>query len=628
MRSLKDTVKQRLGQMSLRDKIGQMLLCGFHGTEPEGEVEKLLRGYPIGGVVYFARNVVSPEQVERLSSGLQDIAQASGNVPLWVAIDQEGGMVARITQGIALMPGQMAIAAAGSMQYAYEAARISGMELKSMGINMNFAPVLDVNNNANNPVIGVRSFGESPEAVAEFGAATIAGFQNAGIAATAKHFPGHGDTDTDSHLDLPVITHDKARVNRVELEPFRAAIVEGVDAMMSAHIYFPALEPERLPVTLSHSVLTGLLRKELGYEGMIVTDCMEMNAIAVHYGTVDAAVLAVEAGADMVLISHTAQLQMEAFAALENAVSSGRISERRINESVKRLLTYKAKRGLLEMESSTAIEASIIKTKNVSGKQEPEEQQRMDGESVMTSITNPGDMPFIQSMNAMEPRIDEEPLSDLEQVTDMEQVRQVTDMELISAMKPQSALASSHASLRRNDPLHHKVARRISEKSITRVRDTQHMLPLQKERTLVITVAAEVTSIADEQLDEAATLGAALSAQGLDVVDLMVAADEIAISSARLLQAAEAEDVKQIVVGTYNAGSPSGDPQCRLIGWIGQIGKPLVVVALRSPYDLQKLPDVQTYIAAYESRPLALSSAAKALMGQIPFEGKLPVSLD
>ncbi|PYE42352.1 beta-N-acetylhexosaminidase [Paenibacillus barcinonensis] len=581
MRSLKDTVKQRLGQMSLRDKIGQMLLCGFHGTEPKDEVEKLLRGYPMGGVVYFARNVVSPEQVERLSSGLQDIAQASGNVPLWVAIDQEGGMVARITQGIALMPGQMAIAAAGSRQDAYEAARISGMELRSMGINMNFAPVLDVNNNANNPVIGVRSFGESPEAVAEFGAATIAGFQNAGIAATAKHFPGHGDTDTDSHLDLPVITHDRARVDQVELAPFRAAVAEGTDAMMSAHIYFPALEPERLPVTLSHAVLTGLLRKELGYEGMIVTDCMEMNAIAVHYGTVDAAVLAVEAGADMVLISHTAELQMQAFEALMGAVDSGRISERRINESVKRLLTYKAKRGLLEMESSA--------------------------------------VPVRQSGNAAELHSDEEQRSVMERVLDMEPV---------PVTEHRSTSASASALFRRNDPMHHEVARRISEKSITLVRDTRDMLPLKKERTLVITVAAEVTSIADEQLDGVATLGAALSAQGLDVVDLMVAADEIAISSARLLQAAEAEDVKQIVVGTYNAGSPSGDPQCRLIGWVRQLGKPLAVVALRSPYDLQKLPDVQTYIAAYESRPLAMSSVAKAMMGHIPFEGKLPVSLE
>ncbi|MDT0124989.1 beta-N-acetylhexosaminidase [Paenibacillus sp. RRE4] len=576
MRSLKDRVKQRIGQMTLRDKIGQMLLCGFHGTEPEGEIEKLLGDYPIGGIVYFARNVVSPEQVERLSGGLQNIAQASGNVPLWIAIDQEGGMVARITEGIALIPGQMAIAAAGSVQDAYAAARISGAELQSMGINMNFAPVLDVNNNASNPVIGVRSFGESAEKVADFGAASIAGFQQAGIAATAKHFPGHGDSDTDSHLDLPVITHDRTRVDQVELVPFRVAIAEGVDAMMSAHIYFPALEPERLPVTLSHSVLTGLLRKELGYEGMILTDCMEMKAIATHYGTVDAAVMAVEAGADMVLISHTAQLQVGAFEALMNAVKSGRISERRIDESVKRLLTYKMKRGLMNvemgLESGTAVEISA----------------GMSRKSGVDDIHMP---PAVvrDSMNANQPFADP---------------------------------------FQRNSPQHQEVARRISEKSITLIRDAQHMLPLKQERTLVITVAAEVTSIADEQLDGGATLGAALSAQGLDVVDMRVAADEIALSSARLLQAAEAVDVRQIVIGTYNAGSPSGDPQCRLIGWLQQLGKPLAVTALRSPYDLQKLPDVQTYIAAYESRPLAMSSAAKAMMGQIPFKGDLPVTIE
>ncbi|WP_339834852.1 beta-N-acetylhexosaminidase [Paenibacillus sp. FSL R7-0272] len=569
MRSLKDRVKQRIGQMSLRDKIGQMLLCGFHGTEPEGGIEKLLGDYPIGGIVYFARNVVSPEQVERLSGGLQNIAQASGNVPLWIAIDQEGGMVARITEGIALMPGQMAIAAAGSVQDAYAAARISGTELQSMGINMNFAPVLDVNNNASNPVIGVRSFGESAEKVADFGAASIAGFQQAGIAATAKHFPGHGDTDTDSHLDLPVITHDRTRVDQVELVPFRAAIAEGVDAMMSAHIYFPALEPERLPVTLSHSVLTGLLRKELGYEGMILTDCMEMKAIATHYGTVDAAVMAVEAGADMVLISHTAQLQVEAFEALMNAVKSGRISERRIDESVKRLLTYKMKRGLMNVEMSVSMSG-------ISG---------VDDIHATPAVVHNS----INSMNVNQPVA---------------------------------------VPFQRNSPPHQEVAQRISEKSITLIRDAQHMLPLKQERTLVITVAAEVTSIADEQLDGGATLGAALSAQGLEVVDMRVAADEIALSSARLLQAAEAVDVGQIVIGTHNAGSPSGDPQCRLIGWLQQLGKPLAVTALRSPYDLQKLPDVQTYIAAYESRPLAMSSAAKAMMGQIPFKGELPVTID
>lgn len=558
----KEIYPVKLKQMTLREKIGQMLLCGFHGTEAAGDVDAFLRKYPIGGVIYFARNVESPEQVERLSSGLQRIAVDSGNVPLWISIDQEGGMVARITEGITLMPGQMAIAAAGSIEDAYQAAYISGVELRSMGINMNFAPVLDVNNNAANPVIGVRSFGESPQSVAAYGARSIAGVQDAGISATAKHFPGHGDTDTDSHLDLPVIPHDRERVERVELIPFRAAIEAGVDAMMSAHIYFPALEPERLPVTLSRAVLSGLLRQELGYDGMIVTDCMEMDAIAANYGTVDAAVMAVEAGADLVLISHTAQLQAGAFEALLAAVQSGRISEARIDESVTRLLKYKAKRGLMEKGTGTG-----------TGNDEVHD-------SVSTSLS-------------------------AEVLTD----------------------SASSKLQERNQPLHQEVARRISENSITLVRDQLNMLPLKPERTLVITVATSVTTIADEQLTQAVTLGSALSHCGLDVFEVTVTPEEVAIRSARLLQAAEEDDVRQIVVGTYNAGSASGDPQCRLIGWLQQLGKPLAVVALRSPYDLLAIPEVQVYVAAYESRPLAMDSAARALMGHIPFAGKLPVSI-
>lgn len=559
----KEIYPLKLKQMTLREKIGQMLLCGFHGTEAAGDVDAFLRKYPIGGVIYFARNVESPEQVERLSSGLQRIAVDSGNVPLWISIDQEGGMVARITEGIALMPGQMAIAAAGSTQDAYQAAYISGVELRSMGINMNFAPVLDVNNNAANPVIGVRSFGESPQSVAEYGARTIAGIQDAGIAATAKHFPGHGDTDTDSHLDLPVITHDRERVERVELIPFRAAIAAGVDAMMSAHIYFPALEPERLPVTLSRAVLSGLLRQELGYDGMIVTDCMEMDAIAANYGTVNAAVMAVEAGADLVLISHSAHLQAGAFEALLAAVQSGRISEARIDESVARLLKYKAKRGLLEKGMDTGDD-------EVHG-------------TVSTSLSAE------------------------------------------ASIHPVSSKHQGHQD--RNQPLHQEVARRISENSITLVRDQLNMLPLKPERTLVITVATSVTTIADEQLTQAVTLGSALLHCGLDVVDLTVTPEEVAIRSARLLQAAEEDDIRQIVVGTYNAGSAAGDPQCRLIGWLQQLGKPLAVVALRSPYDLLAIPEVKVYVAAYESRPLAMDSAARALLGHIPFAGKLPVSI-
>lgn len=548
-----------LKQMTLREKIGQMLLCGFHGTEASEDIESLLTDFPIGGVIYFARNVESPEQVEQLSKGLQDIARGRGNLPLWISIDQEGGMVARITQGIALMPGQMAIAAAGSPEDAYEAARISGLELKSMGINMNFAPLLDINNNPANPVIGVRSFGEEPEAVAEFGVHTIRGLQDAGLAATAKHFPGHGDTDIDSHLDLPVIAHGRERVERVELVPFRAAIAAGVDAMMSAHIYFPALEPQRLPVTLSSNVLSGLLRKELGYEGLIVTDCMEMDAIAVHYGTVEAAVMAVEAGADLVLISHTAKLQRDSFGALVQAVESGRISEKRIDESVLRLLTYKAKRGLLRMDA-------------------------------------------------------EEPAAVVG--------RQKDDAMSLAAAAPEQA-----ERVERGDRSHLDVARRISENSITLVRDEEGMLPLKLERTLVITVGTEVTTIADEKIVQSPTLGSALADCGLEVVDLTVSPEDVASDSARLLQAAEDEGVKQIVVGTYNAVNPSGYPQRRLIGRLIRLGKPIAVVALRSPYDLLAFPDASVYVAAYESRPLAMQSIARALTGQIPFAGKLPVSL-
>lgn len=337
-----------VAEMSLSDKIGQMLMCGFEGTVvPDDGIRELIAKGGIGGVIYFARNVETPEQVAGMTAELQQAAAEGGKAPLWISIDQEGGMVARITEGVALMPGGMAIAAAGSVEDAYQAALISGRELSAMGINLNYAPVLDVNNNARNPVIGVRSFGESPEKVADYGAATIRGFQDAGVAATAKHFPGHGDTDVDSHLDLPTVRHDRARMDSVELVPFRRAIAEGVDAMMSAHIYFPALEQEKLPVTLSKAVLTGLLREELGFGGIIMTDCMEMNAIAEHYGTVEASVLAIAAGADIVLISHRADRQLAAIEAILHAVAEGRISEARIDDSVRRLLALKVKRGVI-----------------------------------------------------------------------------------------------------------------------------------------------------------------------------------------------------------------------------------------------------------------------------------------
>lgn len=273
---------------------------------------------------------------------------------MWIAIDQEGGMVARIDhKRVSRIPGNMALGATGNPDYSYGVSRVSAEELLQLGINMNFAPCLDVNNNARNPVIGVRSFGEDPERVAEHGVAVIKAFQEKGLSAAAKHFPGHGDTNVDSHMGLATVEHDLDRLQQVELKPFIEAIRAGVDVIMTAHVIFPAIEPERIPATLSRSVLTGLLREDLAYDGIIVTDCLEMHAIAKFFGIGEGAVNAIEAGADVVLVSHTLNDQIEAIEAVKHAVRTGRISEKTIDAAVTRILALKNKR-LVSLKTSDA----------------------------------------------------------------------------------------------------------------------------------------------------------------------------------------------------------------------------------------------------------------------------------
>ncbi|PZM64418.1 beta-N-acetylhexosaminidase [Paenibacillus dendritiformis] len=334
-------------QLTLEQKIGQMVMCGFQGPVVNDNIRTLIEKHHVGGIIYFRRNVQSKEQVCELSRELQLISRKHTDIPLFICIDQEGGMVARIDwDDITLIPGNMAIGAARSAEDAYEAARICGEELLHMGINMNFAPSVDVNNNALNPVIGVRSYGERPDLVAELGAAQIRGLQEANVAATAKHFPGHGDTAVDSHHGLAAVNHDEERLLAIELAPFIRAIREGVDLIMTAHVMFPAFEPNPIPATLSRNVLTNLLRKRLGYNGVIVTDCLEMHAISKEFGIPEGAVRSVEAGADLVLVSHTYEEQVAAIEALVEAVRSGRIPESQIDDSVDRLLTLKSKRSM------------------------------------------------------------------------------------------------------------------------------------------------------------------------------------------------------------------------------------------------------------------------------------------
>ncbi|MCM3629033.1 glycoside hydrolase family 3 protein [Paenibacillus glycanilyticus] len=326
---------------TLREKVGQLFVFGFHGYEPTGEITSLIENYGIGGTIYFGRNVRNAEQVHQLSSSLKEIAHKAGRPNVLVAIDQEGGMVARIVEGVTLIPGNMALGATGSAEGARETARVCGEELRLLGVTMNYAPCLDVNNNPDNPVINVRSYGDRSQLVGELGKAALLGYQASKVAATVKHFPGHGDTSVDSHHALPVLPHSRERLDAIELAPFRAAIAAGTAAIMTAHVCLPALDPSGKPSTLSQPVLTGLLREELGYKGVIVTDCLEMDAIDQFYGPAKGAVLALQAGADMVLVSHTYEKQVAALEAVVAAVESGELSEERIHESLARVMQLK-----------------------------------------------------------------------------------------------------------------------------------------------------------------------------------------------------------------------------------------------------------------------------------------------
>jgi beta-N-acetylhexosaminidase len=267
--------------LTLEQSIGQQFLLSFTGKcKPPVELLRILQRQHIGGIVLFrARNMGTLFELRQLTAQLQKAATRSGQPPLLIAADQEGGQLMAIGEATPF-PGNMALGATRSEKLAYKVGRALGREVAAVGVNVNFAPVCDVNNNPANPVVGTRSFGESQALVSRLSAALVRGLQSAGVAATAKHFPGHGDTASDSHHGAPVLSHDAKRVRRVELPPFRAAIQAGVRLMMTAHIVFPALNGgTNLPATLSQNILGGLLRRKLGFNGLIVSDAMDMHAI-------------------------------------------------------------------------------------------------------------------------------------------------------------------------------------------------------------------------------------------------------------------------------------------------------------------------------------------------------------
>lgn len=330
---------------NLAKKVGQLLVVGFNGITVPEEVRELIHNYHVGAIILFGRNIGTPKEVLALTTDLQREAKKAGYLqPLFICVDQENGVVRRLGEGTTIFPGAMTLGATDRSNHAYNVGVASGKELKALGINWNLAPVLDVNNNPDNPVIGVRSFGESVDLVSRLGKASMQGMQEAGIATTLKHFPGHGDTSVDSHLDLPVIPHELERLEEVELRPFKECIEVGADTIMTAHIYFPSIETEHgIPATISHSVITGLLREKLGFQGVVTTDCMEMNAILHGIGTEKGAVSALKAGVDYIMISHTFERQVGAIHEVINAIENSELQEKEIDRALQRINALKEK---------------------------------------------------------------------------------------------------------------------------------------------------------------------------------------------------------------------------------------------------------------------------------------------
>jgi len=318
---------------ALRREIGQLLIAGFDGHQISPELRSLAREFGLGGVILFARNVVEPEQVAELAF---DASRLTPELPCWVSVDQEGGRVARLKAPFTEWPPMATLGRSGDVELADRFARALASELKSVGITLDYAPVLDVHTNPKNPVIGDRALAEKAEHVARLGAAIVRALQTEGIAACGKHFPGHGDTSTDSHVELPLVEHPPERLREVEFAPFRAAIDAGVATIMTAHVLVPALD-ERRPASLSSAIVRDLLREELRYEGVILSDDLEMKAIAAEYEVPSAAVLAIEAGCDGVLIcSGHHDTQAAALEAIIHAVEDERVPLRRVEDALKR----------------------------------------------------------------------------------------------------------------------------------------------------------------------------------------------------------------------------------------------------------------------------------------------------
>ncbi|HSR50055.1 MAG TPA: glycoside hydrolase family 3 N-terminal domain-containing protein [Acidobacteriota bacterium] len=530
-------VEDRLSQMTVQEKVGQLIVGGSETAYMHVESERFqeilqeIRDYHLGGYHAFRGHVLSAAAMIRR---MQDAAA----IPLFITADLEGG-VGLIFEGGTRFPKAMALAAAGDEELVRQVAQATAREGKALGINVNFYPVVDVNNNPENPIINIRSFGEDPLAVGRLASVYIEAMQSEGLMATAKHFPGHGDTAQDSHLELPVIEAPLERLEQVELPPFKAAVEAGVGAVMTAHLAVPALEPDQTrAASLSSRIVEGVLRRDMDFQGLVITDAMNMGGVVDHFGDGDAAVEAVLAGSDLVLLPRSVPA---VFKALLSAVREGRISAQRLEASVRRILSAKARLGL------------------------------------------PGYKPV-----------------------DLASIDEVV-----------------------GSPEHQELSEQVMEQAITVVRDEKGVLPLRprpRGTLLLVTLTDSGGSYGRGR-----ALRNELREHHRNVLHFDIDADATS-NEIRLLRALAARVDAVVVGGFIRIAAFKGDialapNQLETLRQLAALERPTAFVFFGSPYLLSAVPELPTYILAYEDFPGAEVAAARIILGRKPARGKLPVSL-
>jgi beta-glucosidase-like glycosyl hydrolase len=342
-----------ISRMDTDHKIAQMLISAVNGSTMNKKAETMIKEFRPGGVILFGYNLAGKNETKLFIQQMQQLSMEKGGLPMFISVDQEGGRVIRVTEGVTGFPGAMASGVAADERLIRDSAAILGLQLRDMGFNMNFAPVLDVNNNPANPVINTRSAGSEPAVVSMFGTAYIRGLQSGGCITVGKHFPGHGDTDKDSHHTLPVIKHGIDRLRKVELVPFDRAIRTGMDCVMSAHISYPEILRNGTPATHSSYFMKELLRDELGFKGLAVTDCLEMSAVSAGTDIGESAVRSIEAGIDLILFTSYEKSVPAVMKAVRSALDTGRLTEKRIDESVRRIIEIKLRYGIMGYSEGT-----------------------------------------------------------------------------------------------------------------------------------------------------------------------------------------------------------------------------------------------------------------------------------